>query len=44
MKQTRPSPGWRRVAAFVVDLVFLFVGSRRAPYDRVAGTVVEVTR
>jgi uncharacterized RDD family membrane protein YckC len=31
-------------AVIVIDLVCLFVGARRAPYDRVAGTVVEVTR
>ena len=27
-------------AVIVVDLVSLFVGSRRTPYDRVAGTIV----
>jgi hypothetical protein len=31
-------------AAIVVDLASLFVGSRRTPYDRVAGTVVVPVR
>jgi uncharacterized RDD family membrane protein YckC len=31
-------------AAIVVDVVSLFVGPRRAPYDRIAGTLVEETR
>jgi hypothetical protein len=31
-------------AVIVVDLVSLFVGTRRTPYDRITGTAVATTR
>jgi hypothetical protein len=33
-----------RLAAIAVDVVSLFIGSQRTPYDRIAGTFVRTIR